>query len=50
MHMAGMSLWFETVTANVKVVAGKAAVGECLVESVTCAFTNGTPPTSIMIF
>ena len=49
MLMAGMSLWFETVTANVKVVAGEAVVG-WLVESVTCAFTNGTPPIAILIF
>ena len=50
MHMAGMSLWFETVRADVKVIAGEAVVGECLFESVTCVFTYGTPPNSILTF
>ena len=45
-----MSLWFEAVTANVKVIAGETVVGECLVDSVACVFTHNTLPNSIPIF
>jgi len=50
MGVARMSLGFEAVTANVKVIADDTVVEGCLVESVTCAFTNNTLPNSVLIF
>jgi len=50
MDVAQMSLRLEAAAANVKVIAGETVVGECLVESVTCVFTNGTPPNSMLVF
>ena len=50
MGVVRMSLGFEAVPANVKVIADDTVVGEYLVESVTCVFTNNTLPNSILIF
>ena len=49
MDVNWMLLWLKTVSANVKALTGGAVVGECLPETVTCAFTNSASPNSTPI-